>query len=81
MPFVDGSYMTKPEFANFGANGKWVLEGVGQYPDIEIDNDPYLEFTGHDQQLDKAIEEILKDIKTDTKPKVPAIPPYPDKSK
>ena len=79
LPLLDGSYLNKPEFANFGADGKWVLEGVGMLPDIEVENDPSGEFYGEDAQLDRAIEEILKDMKTDKKLKIPQVPPYPIK--
>lgn len=79
LPFLDGGYLMKPEFANFGADGKWVLEGEGVVPDIEVDNDPALEYQGIDQQLDKAIEIILEEIKTNTKTKIPKVPPYPIK--
>ncbi|MGQ9819844.1 MAG: S41 family peptidase [Candidatus Kapaibacteriales bacterium] len=79
LPFLDGGYLMKPEFANFGAEGKWVLEGEGLTPDIEVDNDPALEYQGIDQQLDKAIEVILEEIKTNPKPQIPKVPPYPIK--
>ncbi|MGC9077791.1 MAG: S41 family peptidase [Candidatus Kapaibacteriota bacterium] len=79
LPFLDGGYLMKPEFANFGANGKWILEGEGLTPDIEVDNDPTLEYQGIDQQLDKAIEVILEELKTNTKPQIPQVPPYPIK--
>ncbi|MCX7880647.1 MAG: PDZ domain-containing protein [Ignavibacteria bacterium] len=79
LPFLDGGYLMKPEFSNFAAEGIRILEGEGLTPDIEIDNDPALEYEGIDQQLDKAIEIILEELKTDTKPKVPKIPPFPIK--
>lgn len=79
LPFLDGGYLMKPEFANFGADGKWVLEGEGLAPDIEVDNNPALEFQGIDQQLDKAVEIILEEIKTNTKPQIPKVPSYPIK--
>jgi len=79
LPFLDGSQVNKPEVSNFSPEGEWILEDVGMKPDIEVDNDPYLEFIGKDQQLDKAIEVILELIKTDKKPKIPSIPPFPDK--
>ncbi|ROL57174.1 protease, partial [Bacteroidetes/Chlorobi group bacterium ChocPot_Mid] len=81
LPFLDGSYLYKPEFANFGADGTWVLEGVGMQPDIEVDNHPAKEYKGEDEQLNKAIEVILEQIKTNTKPQIPKVPPFPDKSK
>jgi tricorn protease len=79
LPFLDGSYMMKPEFANFGYDGTWVLEGTGMTPDIEVENDPSKEMQGIDQQLDRAIEEVLKEIPLNTKSKVPNVPPFPDK--
>lgn len=81
LPFLDGGNLYKPEFANFGADGKWILEGVGMVPDIEVENHPAKEYNGVDEQLNKAIEVILEEIKTDKKPKIPVVPPFPDKSK
>ncbi|MGE5479277.1 MAG: S41 family peptidase [Chloroflexota bacterium] len=79
LPFVDGGYLYKPEFANFGREGNWILEGVGMTPDIEVDNRPDREYQGYDDQLAKAIELIMEDIKTDKRPKLPSVPPYPIK--
>jgi tricorn protease len=79
LPFVDGGILSKPEFSRYDLEGKeWIIEGVGVEPDIVIDNEPYLEFTGTDQQLNKAIEVILEDLKTKGK-KIPDPPPYPIK--
>jgi tricorn protease len=79
LPFVDGGILNKPEFSRYDLDGKkWIIEGVGVEPDIVVDNDPYLEFTGTDQQLNKAIEVILEDLKTKGK-KIPNPPPYPVK--
>lgn len=80
LPFTDGSYMYKPEFANFGADGNWIIEGTGVKPDIEVENDPATEYSGKDQQLDKAIQVVLEEIKTNTKQQKPiAVPPFPKK--
>ncbi|MCP4909200.1 MAG: protease [Bacteroidetes bacterium] len=79
MPFIDGGDLRRPEFAPFDENGNWVIEGYGVDPDIVIDNDPAQEYEGNDEQLNKAIEVILEQLK-DYKP-LPDIPPYPDKSK
>ena len=80
LPFIDGSYLYKPEYANFGVNSEWILEGVGMVPDIEVDNHPAQVMQGIDKQLDKGIEIILKEIETNTKQQIPNLPPYPDKS-
>jgi tricorn protease len=80
LPFVDGADLRKPEFASFSSEtSDWIIEGHGVDPDIIIDNDPYKEFMGIDDQLNKAIEVIkekLKDFK-----ELPSIPVAPDKSK
>lgn len=79
LPFVDGGDLRRPEFAPFDENGKWVIEGFGIEPDIWIDNDPSKEYAGEDQQLNKAIEVILEQMKEYKD--LPEIPVYPDKTK
>lgn len=74
-PMIDGGDMRKPEFAPFDENGNWVIEGYGVDPDIVIDNDPAREYDGIDDQLNKAIEVILEQLKD--YPGLPEIPPYP----
>jgi tricorn protease len=82
LPFIDGGYLTRPEFANFGARGDWILEGTGISPDIEVDNHPAKVLDGVDQQLNRAIEEVQKEMKNfDKNKKLPVVPPFPDKSK
>jgi tricorn protease len=79
LPLVDGGFLSRPEFSIYDLEGKkWIIEGTGVEPDIVVDNDPYLEYTGTDQQLNKAIEVILDDLKTKAK-KIPNHPPYPIK--
>ena len=81
LPFVDGSSLRKPEFAPYDTEGKnWIIEGHGVDPDIVIDNDPALEYAGNDQQLNKAIEVMKEELKNWPK-ELPAIPPFPDKTK
>jgi tricorn protease len=82
IPFVDGGQLMRPEFAPYGINGEgWVIEGYGVEPHIVVDNDPAKEYAGEDQQLNKAIEVILEQMKEyDYKDELP-IPPYPDKTK
>ncbi len=79
MPFMDGGDLRVPQFAPYSKDGKnWVIEGHGVDPDIVVDNDPAREFRGEDQQLDRAIEEILNELKTNN-PKLPPPPPWPVK--
>ena len=81
LPLLDGGQLMKPEFAPFGLDGKtWILEGIGVDPDIYVDNDPAKEFAGIDEQLNKAIEVILEELKT-KEVKIPPVPPFPIKVK
>lgn len=79
IPVVDGGSIVTPSYAPYAADGsRFIIEGHGVEPDIEIENDPYLEFNGEDQQLNKAIEVILEKLKTEKK-EAPAIPAFPVK--
>jgi len=77
LPLLDGGYLNKPEFARYDVEGKeWIIEGYGVEPDIVVDNDPAKEYAGIDEQLDKAIEVILEQLKTQEK-EIPPLPQYP----
>jgi tricorn protease len=77
LPFVDGGSLNKPEFASYTLDGKgWVIEGHGVDPDIVVDNDPAREFAGIDEQLNRAIEVILEDLRTHER-RLPPPPAYP----
>ena len=79
LPLLDGGYLNKPEFSRYDLDGKqWIIEGVGVEPDIYVDNDPAQEYAGIDQQLDKAIEVILEELRTKEKT-IPPLPDYPVK--
>ncbi|PXV66339.1 tricorn protease [Dysgonomonas alginatilytica] len=65
LPFIDGTDIRVPFFTSYDAKtGQWIIENHGVDPDILIDNDPVKEWNGEDQQLNKAIEEVMKDLKT-----------------
>jgi tricorn protease len=79
LPLVDGGYLNKPEFSRYDLEGKeWIMEGHGVDPDIVVDNDPAKEYAGIDEQLDKAIEVVLQQMKA-APVKIPPPPPYPTK--
>ena len=81
LALLDGGYLNKPEFSRYDLEGKeWIMEGVGVEPDIFVDNDPAKEYSGVDEQLNRAIEEVLKQMK-DKPAKLAPPPPYPDKRK
>jgi len=64
MSFLDGSDLRVPFFTSFSAKtGDWIIENHGVDPDIVVDNDPYKEWNGEDQQLETAVKEIMKELK------------------
>lgn len=73
LPYIDGTDVRVPFFTNYdAATGEWIVENYGVDPDIEIENDPIKEWAGEDEQLLKAIEVALEQIK-DRKP-LPGVP-------
>ena len=74
LPYMDGTDVRVPFFTNYdAATGEWIVENHGVDPDIFVDNDPIKEFAGEDQQLNKAIEVALDQIKSRKPlPKTPA---------
>jgi tricorn protease len=81
MPLMDGGYITRPEFAMYGLDSKWVIENRGVQPDVVVDNPPDLVVKGQDPQLQKAIDMLMEQIKANPKPlpvRPPDLPTYPD---
>ncbi|MBD3236576.1 MAG: protease, partial [Candidatus Eisenbacteria bacterium] len=73
---VDGGIVTAAEFGVYGPEGRWLIEGHGVEPDIEVDNLPHATFRGQDAQLDAAIAHLQALIREDPRD-VPPPPPYP----
>ncbi len=77
---IDGGSVTVPTFRMYNPDGTWFAEGHGVDPDIEVREDPSSLAKGTDVQLQKAIEEVMLQIKA--KPNLhPAIPSKEDRSK
>ncbi|MBQ7072125.1 MAG: PD40 domain-containing protein [Bacteroidales bacterium] len=73
LPYLDGTDVRVPFFTNYDAKtGEWIVENHGVDPDILLDNDPVKQAAGVDEQLLKAIEVALEQIKT-RKP-LPGVP-------
>ncbi|MEM6378803.1 MAG: S41 family peptidase, partial [Bacteroidota bacterium] len=60
---VDGGTVTVPTFRMYNPDGTWFKEGYGVAPDIEVLENPTLLAKGIDPQLEKAIEDVLKQMK------------------
>lgn len=48
------------EFGQFDARGRWLIEGKGVAPDVEVDNLPYATATGGDAQLQAALDYLMQ---------------------
>jgi tricorn protease len=76
LPFVDGGIITMPDFGMWDpSRGEWVVENHGVDPDIEVDNTPSEEVSGHDPQLERAIAWALDELARHP-PRKPTRPPY-----
>lgn len=83
LPLLDGGTLNRPEFSRYDVAGtRWIIEGYGVDPDIVVDNDPAREYAGEDQQLDRGIAEVLRELKAGAAKglwKMPPPPPSPKK--
>ena len=79
-PLLDGGTTTPPQFAPYGLNGEWLIEGHGVDPDVEVQNMPGDVLRGKDAQLEKGIGYIMDRLVEDPK-ELPPRPPFEDKSK
>jgi len=76
-PLRDGGFVTAPGFGFWSTDngGEWIVENHGVDPDYLVPQRPDLVVSGHDPQLEKAIDlakEALKSYKG-----IPARPKYP----
>jgi tricorn protease len=70
---IDGGNVFVPESGFANLKGEWVIEGYGVDPDIVVENEPKAELEGHDQQLERAVAEVMKKLKD----RVVTLPPKP----
>lgn len=72
---VDGGIVTVPTFAIYSRQGEWIIENHGVEPDIEVLDDPALMRDGADPQLDRGIDELMKQLEQ-SPPSRPQRPAY-----
>ena len=78
-PLRDGGFVTAPGFAFWSTDnsGEWIVEQHGVDPDYVVSERPDLVVSGHDPQLEKAIElakEALKNYKgISARPRYPSV--------
>lgn len=61
--FIDGGRMVAPRGGFYDVDGNWAVEGEGVAPDIEVIQHPKLVSQGKDPQLERAVEEAMKQLK------------------
>jgi tricorn protease len=76
---VDGGGVTVPTFGIYSPEGKWIVEGHGVDPDIEVIDDPSRMARGGDPQLERAIQEVMRRLDANP-PKRPQKPAYPKRA-
>jgi len=75
---LDGGFTGTPNLAFYSPDGIWDVENHGVPPDIEVELDPQAARSGHDAQLEKAVEVVLYLLKKNPPPPMPQHPPFPN---
>lgn len=76
---IDGGVVIVPPGRIYGPEGDWFDEGHGVDPDIRVVEDPTALANGTDNQLQRAIEEVLREI-DEVLPLHTPSPPFEDRS-
>jgi tricorn protease len=79
-PLIDGGYITAPRGGFYNLQGQWDVENKGIAPDVEVEQVPKLVNSGHDPQLEAAVEAALELLKTQGVEILPQ-PPDPVRTK
>ncbi len=75
---LDGGFTGSPNLAFYSPDGTWDVENHGVPPDIEVELDPKAARSGHDAQLEKAVEVVMDLVKKNPPPPMPTHPPFPN---
>ncbi len=73
---IDGGSLTAPDYRIYDPEGRWIVENTGVTPDIEVDLSPAEMARGHDAQLMKAVEVLLRKIEEEPR-EPPQHEPFP----
>jgi len=76
-PFIDGGSMIAPRGGFFARDGKWAVENEGVAPDVEVENWPKEVIGGHDPQLERAVQEAMRQLKDHPVDRASKEPPPP----
>ncbi len=75
--FIDGGSMIAPRGGFFTRDGKWAVENEGVGPDIDVENWPKDVIAGRDPQLERAVEEAMRQLKEHPVDRMTKEPPPP----
>ncbi|WP_086929632.1 S41 family peptidase [Agarilytica rhodophyticola] len=75
---VDGGQVLASTFRFLDTEGKWAVENEGVTPDIEVLDRPELIHQGKDPSIERAVNELLKELPASPAPAMKA-PPAPTK--
>lgn len=78
---IDGGGVTAPDLAFYDMNGRWSVENEGVAPDIVVENTPADVIAGRDPQLERAVQEALRLLERNPRPRVPRPAPIDRTSK
>jgi len=76
-PFIDGGSMIAPRGGFFTRDGKWAVENEGTAPDIDVENWPKDVIAGRDPQLERAVQEAMRQLKERPVNRMTTEPPPP----
>ncbi|MDM7862108.1 S41 family peptidase [Alteromonas sp. ASW11-36] len=71
---VDNGISRVAEYPVFAMDGRWIVEGSGVAPDIEVSNPPHATFNGEDAQLQAAIDLLQQKMQQEPIPAMDAEP-------
>ncbi len=72
---MDGGHLVVSEDAMYGTHSKWIVENIGVIPDIHVMDSFGALNKGHDLQLEKAVQVLLRKLKAAPR-KLPVLPPW-----
>jgi tricorn protease len=75
--FIDGGSMIAPRGGFFTREGTWAVENEGVAPDIAVENWPKDVIAGKDPQLERAVEEAMRMLKSTPVNRMTTEPPPP----
>lgn len=73
---VDGGSILASTFRFMDTEGKWAVENAGVAPDIEVIDRPELVAAGRDPSIERAVEELMKDLQENPRKRIKS-PPAP----